>query len=142
MNNNSFIYSLSDINSVVRYLVLHYANCKIWLFNGSMGVGKTTFIKALCKELEVLSLVSSPTFSVVNEYISLDKSIIYHFDFYRINHETEALDLGFDEYLDSGCFCFIEWSSKISSLLPVNNVLTLEFEIIDDFTRKLSIVYS
>lgn len=141
MNNHSFTFKLSEINSVVKYLILNYSDYKIWLFNGPMGVGKTTFIKELCKEFNVISLVSSPTFSVVNEYISLDNIVIYHFDFYRIKHESEALDLGFDEYLDSGNYCFIEWSSMVSSLLP-HKVLKLNFEVLDNLSRKLNIVIS
>ncbi|TAG57682.1 MAG: tRNA (adenosine(37)-N6)-threonylcarbamoyltransferase complex ATPase subunit type 1 TsaE [Cytophagales bacterium] len=141
MTNKSFIFNLYEINSIVRFLILNYSDYKIWLFNGSMGVGKTTFIKELCKELNVISLVNSPTFSVVNEYISLDNIVIYHFDFYRIKHESEALDLGFDEYLDSGNYCFIEWSSMVSSLLP-HKVLKLNFEVLDNLSRKLNIVIS
>ena len=83
-----------------------------------MGVGKTTFIKAICEELCVNQIVNSPTFSIVNEYETADGKIIYHFDCYRINKIQEALDLGAEEYLYSGNYCFIEWSENIAPLLP------------------------
>lgn len=83
-----------------------------------MGAGKTTFIKALCNELEVKDTVSSPTFSLINEYITSSGKLIYHFDCYRIENSQEALDFGAEEYLDSGNLCLIEWSDKISDLIP------------------------
>ncbi|MEJ6981125.1 tRNA (adenosine(37)-N6)-threonylcarbamoyltransferase complex ATPase subunit type 1 TsaE [Pedobacter sp. P351] len=90
---------------------------RIFLFYGEMGAGKTTLIKALCDALNVDDAVSSPTFSIVNEY-SGNNEIIYHFDFYRIKNENEAFDLGYEDYLFSGNYCFIEWPEKISNLLP------------------------
>jgi tRNA threonylcarbamoyladenosine biosynthesis protein TsaE len=92
------------------------------LFEGEMGAGKTTFIKAVCRELGVSETVSSPTFSIVNEYRTGAGQRIYHFDFYRINDEQEALNLGFYDYLDSGNLCLIEWPAKIQNLLPENYV--------------------
>ncbi|WP_423146579.1 tRNA (adenosine(37)-N6)-threonylcarbamoyltransferase complex ATPase subunit type 1 TsaE [Rubrolithibacter danxiaensis] len=98
--------------------LLHFiGNEKILLFYGEMGAGKTTFIKAICKELGITDTVSSPTFSIVNEYVS-PSGPVYHFDFYRLKNETEALDLGYEDYIYSGNYCFIEWPEKISSLLP------------------------
>lgn len=97
--------------------LLHIADGhKIFLFFGNMGVGKTTFIKAICKELGVDDVVQSPTYSIVNEYKS-PQGPVYHFDFYRLKNETEALDLGFEDYL-SGNFCLIEWPEKIISFWP------------------------
>lgn len=93
------------------------------LFEGEMGAGKTTFIKAICRELGVTDSVSSPTFSIVNEYESSNGKRIYHFDFYRIKDESEALDIGFYEYLDSGNLCLIEWPSKVENLLPEHCLL-------------------
>ncbi len=87
---------------------------KVLLFHGEMGVGKTTLIKVLAKALGVEGATSSPTFSLVNEYQSIDNQIVYHFDFYRLKNETEALDMGADEYLYSGNWCFIEWAEKNS----------------------------
>jgi len=92
---------------------------KVFLFEAPMGAGKTTIIKALCKELGVTEPITSPTFSIVNEYIG-QNGPIYHFDFYRLKNEQEAYDLGYEEYFYSGNYCFVEWPQKISSLLPEN----------------------
>ena len=88
------------------------------IFEGEMGAGKTTFIKAVCRELGVTDAVSSPTFSIVNEYETTSGKRLYHFDFYRIEEEQEALNIGALEYFDSGNLCFIEWPSKVPNLLP------------------------
>ena len=88
------------------------------IFEGEMGAGKTTFIKAVCRELGVTDAVSSPTFSIVNEYETSSGKRLYHFDFYRIEEEQEALSIGALEYFDSGNLCFIEWPSKVPNLLP------------------------
>ena len=84
---------------------------------GEMGVGKTTFIKALTSELGAQDIVSSPTFSIVNEYVTKDQEKIYHFDFYRIKDESEAYDIGYEEYFSTSAYCFIEWSEKIPNLI-------------------------
>ncbi|AMA49287.1 MULTISPECIES: tRNA (adenosine(37)-N6)-threonylcarbamoyltransferase complex ATPase subunit type 1 TsaE [Flavobacterium] len=103
---------------------------KVILFNGEMGVGKTTFIKTLCKVLGVQEATSSPTFSLVNEYQTNYNEIVYHFDVYRLKSQVEALDMGIDEYLYSGHWCFIEWAEKIADLIPekhtVISISTLE----------------
>jgi tRNA threonylcarbamoyladenosine biosynthesis protein TsaE len=108
------------------------------VFDGEMGAGKTTLIKQICACLGVRGHVTSPTFSIVNEYETEDKKVIYHFDFYRIKHETEALDIGVDEYFDSGNYCFIEWASQIPSLLPQKRV-ELKILVKDDHTRSITI---
>jgi len=92
----------------------------VLLFKGSMGAGKTTFIKTICKVLDIEDEVSSPTFSIVNEYHSPVKGAVFHFDFYRLEDEEEAYDLGYEEYLFSGQICLVEWPEKISNLLPQN----------------------
>lgn len=98
--------------------ILNYASgTKIFLFEGEMGAGKTTLIKEICKQLGSADTVSSPTYSIVNEY-PCDQGRIYHFDFFRIKDESEAFDLGFEEYLYSGEYCFIEWPEKIPNLWP------------------------
>jgi tRNA threonylcarbamoyladenosine biosynthesis protein TsaE len=109
---------------------------KIITFQGEMGVGKTTFIKELCKNLGVTGNTSSPTFSLVNEYEIANNQKIYHFDFYRIKSETEALDMGIDDYFDSGNWCFIEWPEKISNLLNLPHS-KVEILILEDGARKL-----
>lgn len=107
------------------------------LFYGEMGAGKTTFIKAFCAALGVADAVSSPTFSIVNEYDS-PKGIIYHFDFYRLKNQMEALDIGLEEYLYSGNYCLIEWPEKIPDLLPESHLKIL-IEVLPNQQRKLTI---
>ena len=116
-------FFLKDLEAVATY-ILQTADTKTLLFFGDMGVGKTTLIKELTKQLGSQDQSSSPTFSLVNEYQNVHGQIVYHFDFYRINHEEEALDIGLDEYLYSDAWCFIEWPERISSLLDtqVTNV--------------------
>ena len=89
-------------------------------FYGEMGVGKTTFIKEICKKLGVEDVVSSPTFSIINEYLTENNESVYHFDFYRIEKEEEAFDIGYEEYFYQGNLCLIEWPEKISSIIPEN----------------------
>jgi len=112
--------TLEGLPQVVEELLKQGREYTIWLLLGDMGSGKTTLAKQIVKETGVDSLVTSPTFSIVNQYGGTGGTTIYHFDFYRINNVVEALDLGFEEYLVSGNLCLIEWSEKIKSLLPDN----------------------
>ncbi|MFC2086168.1 tRNA (adenosine(37)-N6)-threonylcarbamoyltransferase complex ATPase subunit type 1 TsaE [Bacteroidota bacterium] len=112
--------SLESIQEAAISFLANIADYKIIAFYGDMGVGKTTFIKALCKELDVIDTVSSPTFSLVNEYKTKESNSIYHFDFYRINSIEEVYDLGYEEYFYSGNICFIEWPELIEELMPEN----------------------
>lgn len=131
-------FSLNEIDTAVA-AVLEQNPSKILVFNGVMGAGKTTFIKQLCKQLGVSETTSSPTFSLVNQYITTKNETIFHFDFYRINSENEALDMGVDEYLYSGHWCFIEWSEKIQNLLPEKHaVITIEVQA--DGKRKIKFI--
>jgi tRNA threonylcarbamoyladenosine biosynthesis protein TsaE len=109
-------FTVEEIEIVVTDLLKIAENCKVWLFHGDMGSGKTTLIKAICQSLGVKSVMTSPTFSIVNEYEG--KDVIYHFDCYRLKNEEEAYDIGLEEYLDSGKLCLIEWPERIPSLLP------------------------
>jgi tRNA threonylcarbamoyladenosine biosynthesis protein TsaE len=109
--------SVNDLPDVARQ-ILEMASPRVWLFEGEMGAGKTTFIKAICQELGVADIMSSPTFSIVNEYETSEGEKIFHFDFFRIKNENEAFDIGAEEYFYSGSFCFIEWPDKIPDLLP------------------------
>lgn len=107
-------------------------------FRAPMGAGKTTFISALCHSLGVdADAVSSPTFAIVNEYRTANGESVYHFDFYRIEDEREALDIGLYEYLDSGCLCLMEWPENIADLLP-EETLMVSIEVMEDGSRKLS----
>lgn len=131
-----FIFSLNQIESVAAQLIQN-APQKVILFHGEMGAGKTTFIKALAKQLGVVGATSSPTFSLVNEYEANNNQLIYHFDFYRLKTETEALDMGVDEYFYSGHWCFIEWAQNIPNLIPENHsVVTIKAQ--QDGTRILA----
>ena len=112
------IESIDTIHDTARQFVDRIGDRTVFAFNGKMGAGKTTFIKAICEVMGVNETVNSPTFSIVNEYEAADWRIIYHFDCYRITTIQEALDLGAEEYLYSGNLCFIEWSENMAPLLP------------------------
>ena len=133
----NIVFSLDQIQEVAEQILAQNPK-KIILFNGEMGVGKTTLIKQLCKSLGVEDATSSPTFSLVNEYYTSNNQIVYHFDFYRLNKETEALDMGVDDYLYSGNWCFIEWSEKIASLL-LEETSTITIELLPDGKRELKL---
>ena len=116
------INNLSEINIVAKQFIDRIGNEKVFAFYGSMGAGKTTFIKAVCEELGVQETVSSPTFAIINEYKDGEGNSIYHFDFYRIHKLEEAFDFGYEDYFYSGNLCFIEWPELVESLLPENTV--------------------
>ena len=127
-------YELSDINAISNLLIQDFST-KVIRIDGDMGTGKTTLISSLCKSLGVKETISSPTFSLVNTY-HIGNEKIYHFDFYRLKNENEAIDFGLEEYLESGNICFMEWAEKISSHLP------LEYDhyilnIVDEKYRKI-----
>ena len=131
-------YSLNEIDQIAQDLI-HQNPSKIILFNGDMGVGKTTLIKSICKILGVKETTSSPTFSLVNEYQTIDNQFIYHFDFYRLKNETEALDMGIDEYLYSGDWCFIEWGENIPNLIPIDHGV-IEIKTLPNGHRQLNMI--
>jgi tRNA threonylcarbamoyladenosine biosynthesis protein TsaE len=108
--------STEQLPAIASDILSFAADTRIFLFYGEMGAGKTTLIKALCEKLGVTESVTSPTFSIVNEYIGNRK--IFHFDFYRLKNQNEALDMGYEEYFYSDAYCFVEWPEKISGLLP------------------------
>lgn len=130
-------FSIDQLERVAQQILEQNPN-KVILFNGEMGVGKTTLIKQLCKTLGVTEATSSPTFSLVNEYQTPNNQIVYHFDFYRLNKETEALDMGVDDYLYSGNWCFIEWSEKIKNLIPEKHT-TITIELLSNGERLLEL---
>ncbi len=129
-------FSQTEIPTIAKEL-LQQSSSNVWLFHAEMGAGKTTLIKAICKELGVVENISSPTYSIVNEYRASSGKIIYHFDFYRIHEEEEALDIGTEEYLDSGALCLIEWPNNIESLLP-NDVMDIYIKVKDDNLREIT----
>lgn len=114
-------YSLTEISEIAKEIILN-AEHKVLLFYGNMGVGKTTLIKEIVKQLGVLDRVSSPTFSLVNEYHTVNDEKVFHFDFYRIDDEEEALDMGIEEYFYSNNWCLVEWPNKVENLLPLKSV--------------------
>ncbi|MBX2895893.1 MAG: tRNA (adenosine(37)-N6)-threonylcarbamoyltransferase complex ATPase subunit type 1 TsaE [Cyclobacteriaceae bacterium] len=127
--------TLSTLPSIAAELLAASKGQKIWLLQGEMGSGKTTLVKALVKQLSVDDLVTSPTFSIVNEY-GRGSEKIYHFDFYRLKRDTEALDLGFEEYLASGNLCLIEWSEKVNAFLPAER-FEVKIELVNEHTRSI-----
>ena len=112
------ITDISALQDTAKQLLDFFPDDRIFAFYGNMGAGKTTFIKALCHQLGSEDNVTSPTFALINEYSTGDGSVIYHFDFYRIKKLEEAFDLGYEDYIYSGNYCFIEWPEMIESLLP------------------------
>ena len=112
------IKSLDNIREVAKAFLDGMGTCKVFAFYGKMGAGKTTFIKAICEELGVTDVITSPTFALVNEYTAADGSPIYHFDFYRIKKLDEVYDMGYEDYFYGGSLCFLEWPELIEEILP------------------------
>ncbi|WP_432710109.1 tRNA (adenosine(37)-N6)-threonylcarbamoyltransferase complex ATPase subunit type 1 TsaE [Pedobacter sp.] len=133
------INGLHDLKEAAHQLLDFAGEEKIFVFEGGMGAGKTTFIKEICLALGITDLVSSPTFSIVNEYLTSNKEAVYHFDFYRIKDLQEAYDIGYEEYFFSGQICLIEWPEKIEPLLP-ENYIKIKIEPIDEERREISFV--
>jgi tRNA threonylcarbamoyladenosine biosynthesis protein TsaE len=131
------VNSLSQLPQAAKAILSNSAGNKIFLFYGEMGAGKTTLIKALCQELGVTEQATSPTFSIVNEYTGRD-SRIFHFDFYRLKNQTEALDMGYEEYFYSDAYCFIEWPEKIPDLLPLHYA-NISIKALDTNSRSIQI---
>ncbi len=127
--------SLDQLPQLAKELLVHLKE-PVVLFKGDLGAGKTTLIKALCKELGVDDDVSSPTFSLVNEYKGLKGENVFHFDWYRIDDESEALDIGWDDYLDRGDYLFIEWPEKIRNLIPDQFAL-IQIDILSAERRRI-----
>ncbi|MGL4596985.1 MAG: tRNA (adenosine(37)-N6)-threonylcarbamoyltransferase complex ATPase subunit type 1 TsaE [Bacteroidia bacterium] len=116
------IQTIDQLPEAAKKLMQTFSDKRVFAFFGAMGAGKTTFIKTICTHLSVVEPTSSPTFSLVNEYRSATHQSIYHFDFYRIRKIEEAIDMGVEEYLYSGNYCFIEWPENIAPLLPENTI--------------------
>lgn len=127
----------NTIDEIFNYLSENNSK-KIILFNGKMGAGKTTLIEKLAEKFEVIDEVTSPTFAIINEYQTKNENFIYHFDFYRIKDIQEAINIGTEDYFYSNSYCFIEWAEIVKPILP-DNIIEINIEEIDDFTRKITI---
>jgi len=130
------VKSIDEIRGAAKQLIEFADKEKIFLFYGDMGAGKTTLIKSLCECLGVHEPVTSPTFSIVNEYDG-EGTRVFHFDFYRLKNQSEALDMGYEEYFYSGNYCFIEWPEKIAGLLPPHYI-RIDIQVLDSNERLLT----
>jgi len=132
------IPDLSSIDDAARELIDTLPDKRIFAFYGEMGAGKTTLIKALCRVLQVTDVTSSPSFGLIYEYRTRGSDSVYHCDFYRIEHLEEAYDIGYEEYIDSGQYCFIEWPDKVASLLPPETV-NVNLQIVGNNERIMEV---
>jgi tRNA threonylcarbamoyladenosine biosynthesis protein TsaE len=132
--------NVHSLDTAASQILKTFSGQRIFALFGNMGAGKTTFIKALCRKLNVKDVVNSPTFAIVNEYLTAKGESVYHFDFYRLKKESEAIEIGYEEYIYSGCYCFIEWPEKIENLLPEGYV-NIRLEV-DDETKVRTIYCS
>lgn len=130
-----FIFKLDEIDETVKAVYEQAKSHKVWAFHAGMGSGKTTFIKALGKYLHITDTVSSPTYSIINQYKN-NSLTICHMDWYRLKNEDEAIDAGIEDALQSGAFCFVEWPERAENLLP-DDTLHIYIDVIDDTTRRL-----
>jgi len=134
---NLIATSPNELQPVAAEMLAYAADARIFLFYGDMGAGKTTLIKALCRQLGITDNVASPTFAIVNEYAApVGKA--FHFDFYRLKNQTEALDMGAEEYFYSGNYCFIEWPEKIPDILP-EHFVRVNITVMADGARQVSV---
>lgn len=134
----TFSYDLTELNLAAQKLIEAAGEEKIWIFQGEMGAGKTTLIKEIARSYGIIDQVSSPTFSIVNEYDNKAMETFYHFDFYRLDDPTEALDIGIEEYFYSGNYCWLEWAEKIASFVP-DKFLLIRIQNETQSTRTLTI---
>jgi tRNA threonylcarbamoyladenosine biosynthesis protein TsaE len=131
---------LSDLDRIAGDILTECASMRLFYLSGPMGAGKTTLVKSFCRHLQVNDTVSSPTFAIINEYAGAQESSVYHFDFYRMKNPEEAFDLGYEDYLYSGNYCFIEWPEVVQSLLPLHNAAVIKITASDDI-RSIQLEY-
>lgn len=130
-------YSISELNLIAKEIIAT-TKSKIVLFYGEMGAGKTTLIKEICKELEIEDVANSPTFSLVNEYHTANSEVVYHFDFYRIEDENEAYDIGIEDYFYADAWCLIEWPQNIENLLPLEST-EIHLSVLENGNRTIQL---
>lgn len=130
-------FELSSINEVAGQLLKHHAGAKVFAFAGDMGAGKTTFIHALCTVLGVKDAISSPTYSIINQYRGKDEQVIFHMDLYRLKDEEEAVNAGVEDCLYSGHTCFVEWPERAPDLFP-EGTIHIKLSVGDNNTRKIA----
>ena len=132
------VFRLEEINTVAKKLLEDFGGFHVFALHGEMGAGKTTFVHAVCRELGVSEHVSSPTFSLINQYNSSSGETIYHIDLYRLKDTNEAFSTGVEDCLFSGCRCFVEWPENAPAIFP-ENTLHIQIEAVNSNTRKLKI---
>lgn len=137
MTKNYISKSLKELPLIAKSILNDFGDKRIFLFYGQMGAGKTTLIKLLVSELGIEDVANSPTFALVNEYFSKENGTVFHFDFYRLEDEMEAYDMGYEDYFFSNSYCFVEWPEKIPNLLP-NDVVTINISVAEDI-RSFSV---
>ena len=138
----TFEYSLDDLKETAQTLLKYVSKYPILLFQGEVGAGKTTLVKALCKEMGVLENVSSPTYTTVNEYKSYSGEIIYHFDLYRLKSQTEAEDIGLSEYLESGHRCIVEWPEMAPNVVEKRLAVNVNLQHLNEQKRKITVKFA
>jgi tRNA threonylcarbamoyladenosine biosynthesis protein TsaE len=131
------VKSVTELKAAADDLVQKFPKERVFAFYGKMGAGKTTFIKSICRALGSEDNITSPTFALINEYMSGEMNSIFHFDFYRIKDIEEAFDLGYEDYIYSGNYCLIEWPEMIEPLLP-EKMVVVKIEVQDDDTRLIT----
>ena len=130
------IFSLKEIGAVAKKILVETGGCKVFAFHGDMGAGKTTFIHAFCEAMYIADVVTSPTFSIINQYKTNEGQTVYHMDLYRIKDENEAINAGVEDCLYSGNVCLVEWPEKAPGIFP-DDTLHVSITSVDDNTRKL-----
>lgn len=137
MKHEIVIKDIAGLDNAAEVFLKEIGEHRLVAFFAPMGAGKTTFTTAICRKLGVADAVCSPTFTIVNEYMTGDGEPLYHFDFYRINKLREAVDIGLDDYLYSGCLCLMEWPENIEELLP-EDTLRVSISVNDDLSRTVA----
>jgi tRNA threonylcarbamoyladenosine biosynthesis protein TsaE len=133
---NNYSYHINNITQAAHYILQNVGNAKVIAFTATMGMGKTTLINELCKQLQVIDVISSPTFSIINEYKTATNQTVYHLDLYRVKDVEEAIQAGVEDVLYSGNYCFVEWSQVANDILPEDTIF-IEIKMISETEREI-----